>query len=92
MNKSIGWVLIVLASAHMAMNLFTRPENILWFSNHMFFLVGLAFILNIRWLLVAEFCLGFLPELFWNIDFFANLFGFKVFGFKVFGFTSYREL
>lgn len=88
MNKIIGWALIVMASAHAITNLMTRPENALWFSNHMFFIVGLAFLLNIRWLLVAEFCLGFLPELFWNLDFFANLLGFKLFGFTTYMFNN----
>ncbi len=65
--------------------LFGNAQYIVWFSNHTFIIIGIGLLLNSRFLVFAELCLGLLPEAYWSIDFISKLLTGKF----LFGTTAY---
>lgn len=65
--------------------IFGNAQYIVWFSNHTFIIIGIALLLNSRFLVFAELCLGLIPEAYWSIDFLSKLLTGKF----LFGTTAY---
>ena len=85
-TKTLGWIyLIIGVPAFLSFILSGHPQYAVWFSNHSFIILGIALLFSSRFWVMAELCLGLIPELIWNIDYLAKLFT----GEYIWGFTSY---
>lgn len=85
-REVLGWLLMAVGVLPiLTFLLFTRAEYVFWFSNHTFVVLGLAVLFRSRFWVLAELCIGLIPESMWSVDFLARLFT----GEHVFGFTSY---
>lgn len=65
--------------------LWGNEQYVIWFSNHTFIILGLAVLLNSRFWVLAELCLGAIPELVWSFDFLWQL----MTGISPLGITTY---
>jgi len=82
----LGWSMIIIGLLPIVTFLFfSRPEYVVWFSNHTFLVLGLAVLFRSRFWVLAELCIGFVPETTWSIDFLWQL----VTGEPIWGMTSY---
>jgi len=81
-----GWIFLAIGITPVLTFLsFSRPEYIVWFSNHTFIVLGLALLLKSPFWAFAQLLLGAIPELTWSLDFLWRMFT----GEHIWGFTSY---
>ncbi len=77
-----GWLFLVIGiTPFLTFLTFSRPQYIVWFSNHTFIVLGLALLFRSPFWAFAELCLGAIPELIWSLDFLS--------GSKLLGITGY---
>lgn len=82
----VGIVLLVIGLLPFSTFIFSgNVQYAVWFSNHTFIILGLAVLINSRFWVLAEFCLGAIPELVWSVDFLWQVFT----GVSPFGLTEY---
>jgi len=62
-----------------------KPQYNFWFSNHTFIILGIALLLKSKFWVMAELCLGTIPELYWSTDFLFRI----ITGKFLFGTTEY---
>ena len=68
-TKTLGIIYIIIGLAPIISALSWRWEHILWFSNHIFVIMGLAILYNNRAWLLGSLSVGALIELIWSVDY-----------------------
>jgi len=73
-NKIVGWLFILFGIVGIIINLYLGSlYNIIWLSNHLSLVLGVAFLYKSRVWISAELSIALIPELLWSIDFLGKL-------------------
>ena len=73
-NKIIGYLFILFGIVGIIINLYLGSlYNIIWLSNHLSLVLGVAFLYKSRVWISAELSIALIPELLWSIDFLGKL-------------------
>ncbi len=73
-NKIVGWLFILFGIVGIIINLYLGSVyNVIWLSNHLSLVLGVAFLYKSRVWISAELSIALIPELLWSIDFLGKL-------------------
>ena len=64
-----------------------NPTYLIWFSDHVAFLLALGILMRKRILVTAELCIALIPEIIWSLDFLSKL----IFNKYLFGVTGVAQ-